>query len=70
MFQRNKEPLTVIVHDGRWDCYGPVTRRNKFLYSVLARSGGVRDSVPAGRYHFNVKWRGLKVEATLTPVKD
>jgi len=70
MFKLNTDPLLVVVKDGRWDAFGPNTLRSQYLYKVLSYTGGVNESVPEGRYHFNVKLEGFKILTTLTPVKE
>jgi hypothetical protein len=64
------DPITVVVKDGRWDAYGPVTPRSQELYAILAAMGGVNESVADGTYHFNVTQVGLENIASLTPVTD
>lgn len=68
--KKNQDPILVIVRDGRYECYGPVTDRSEYLYRVLTSRGGVNESVPDGRYHFNVVRRGFKFVFTLLPVED
>lgn len=64
------DPIIVVVKDGRWNAYGPVTPRSQELYAILAGMGGVNESVTDGTYHFNVKKVGLENIASLTPVTD
>ena len=70
MFNRNQYPILIVVANGRWDAYGPITLRTQELTRILTEIGGVSDSVPEGNYHFNVKnLLGLWHRASLKPVK-
>lgn len=48
-------PLTIIVHNGRYDVYGPETERSKSLKDILDHIGGISDTVADGTYEFNVE---------------
>jgi hypothetical protein len=72
MFAINqKQPIVVEVHNGRYDAYSmnPVpTKRDKWLFAILAGMGGVNEHVVPGTYHFNVKKVSfLQHEITLSP---
>jgi hypothetical protein len=72
MFAKNqKQPLMVVVDNGRYNAYSlnPVpTKRDKWLFATLVGMGGVNESVETGTYHFNVKRVGfLQNEITLSP---
>lgn len=69
MFNRNQNPILIVVANGRWDAFGDVTPRNQELTKILTEMGGVSDSVPEGKYHFNVKKIGPRHLASLKPVK-
>jgi hypothetical protein len=71
LFDKNQEPLTVIVTETGWEAYGPDTPWSKVLYKQLVKLGGVNESVPPGEYHFNAKWelRKLRVAFTLEPAE-
>jgi hypothetical protein len=64
VFQKNREPLIVVVKGNRYECLGPTTSRSRFLFNLLQQQGGVAESVPDGIYHFNAKWRNFKYEIT------
>lgn len=70
MLDLDHDPITVVVKDGRWNAFGPLTHRSQFLHATLNEMGGVSDSVPDGTYHFNVKRVGMTFIASLTPVKE
>ncbi len=72
MFTKDeKQPIEVVVQNGRYNAYSmnPVpTKRDKWLFAILAGMGGVSESVEPGRYHFNVKKVSfLRNEITLSP---
>lgn len=69
MFKKNRAPMLVVVRDGQYNCFGLPTARNVFLMETLKRQGGIADSVPDGRYHYNVRRRGFKYIATLNPAE-
>ncbi len=64
----NRTPLIVVVGNGRYDCYGPVTARSKFLSEQLEKLDGVSDTVVDGTYLFNMQRRGLKFYYTLDAI--
>jgi len=70
MFKLNRHPLTVIVVNGRYECYGPSTMRSYRLYELLRKQGGIDPSIPDGEYYYNVKWVKFRFVATLTPIVD
>ena len=60
-------PIVVEVTSERYDCYGPLTPRSKYLKDVLQVLGGVSNTVAPGSYNFNVLMvEGLPI-ASLTP---
>lgn len=50
-----KNPLYVVVANGRYDMVGKPTLKNKCLAQVLKNIGGVSDVVADGTYIFGVK---------------
>ena len=69
---KNKEGLTVVVGNGRWEALAPtpVSFRDRWLYSYLDRLGGVNESTPDGTYRFNITRKGFNLEASLLPVEE
>lgn len=71
MFKKfNRKPLIIEVFPDRYEAYGDTSSLwTTFLYRTLQKTGGINRNVPVGWYHFNVKLRGLKIVASLTPAK-
>jgi hypothetical protein len=72
MFTKDqKQPIEVIVQNGRYNAYSlntVPTKRDKWLFAILAGMGGVNEHVVPGTYHFNVKRVSfLRNEITLSP---
>ena len=66
-----KNPLHIVVSEGRWDAYGsPLSYRQHMLFALLKRTGGISDSVPPGHYYYNVKLKGLNLIVTLDPIEE
>lgn len=65
-----KPGITVVVANGRYECFGPNTARSARLAAILKKMGGVRDTVPDGTYTFNTKRVGLKLIAQLEPTNE
>ncbi len=66
-----KNPLHIVVSEGRWDAYGsPHSYRQQLLFALLKVTGGISDSVPPGYYYYNAKLKGLNLIATLDPVDE
>jgi hypothetical protein len=68
--KKSSDPLTVVVKNGRWDAYGPLTIRSQHLITVLNMIGGVSDRVPDGKYRFDVLIHGMTIISSLTPIED
>jgi hypothetical protein len=69
--KKDLSPITVVVRDGRYDCYGPNTARSAWLADMLMRvQGGVNESVADGTYHYNVIRKGFTLESSLTLIED
>ena len=66
-----KNPLHIVVSEGRWDAYGsPLSYRQKMLLALLQGTGGISDSVPPGHYYYNAKLKGLNLIVTLDPIDE
>lgn len=70
MPKKNHDPLVVVVKGDRWDAFGSPTPRSQWLYAILEKQGGIAESVEDGTYHYNVRRRGFRLEASLTKVED
>ena len=63
--------LHIVVSEGRWDAYGiPHSYRQRMLFALLKRTGGISDSVPPGHYYYNAKLKGLNLIVTLDPIDE
>jgi len=68
---KNKSPVIIVVEDNRWECLGdPANSRHKFLYETLVRQGGIAESVPDGKYEYNVMRKGFRLVASLEPIQN
>lgn len=69
---KKNDPLTVVVKGDRWDALGtPGSIYHQKLYTLLAKIGGINESVEDGTYHFNVEYRRFfKIYMTLTKIED
>ena len=66
-----KNPLLIVVSEGRWDAYGsPLSYRQLLLFALLKGTGGISNTVPPGHYYYNAKLKGLNVIVTLEPVEE
>lgn len=61
----DKSPIVVIVKDGRYDLFGPPTKRSQFLKKTLDKLGGINEGVSDGTYTYNVRRVGLTYKASL-----
>lgn len=71
LFKSATPTITVIVHDGRWDAFAPVSVAPQAFQStlkILQSLGGVSDSVPDGTYEFYAVREGLKTTGHLTHI--
>lgn len=62
-------PITVIVSNGQYDCFGDPTPRSFELARILREDlGGVAAGTPDGTYYFNVEIvEGTEAYCTLDP---
>ena len=70
MPEQDITPILVVVDRDRYQCYGAETPRSHELTKILKEMGGISDTVPAGRYNFNVTMIGDTPYATLFPVVE
>lgn len=68
MFNKNTDPIVVVVKNGRFDCFGPDNLRSHYLKNWLFKLGGINESVEEGTYHFNVVRKGFRHHASLTRI--
>lgn len=68
--KKDLSPITIVVKGPRWEAFGSSTPRSQWLYAMVQKMGGISESVPDGTYHFNVKRKGLRLEASLVSIED
>lgn len=68
-YDPNLPPITVIVSNGQYNCFGDDTPRSLELMRILKEDlGGVAAGTPDGTYYFNVEIvEGENAYCTLEP---
>ena len=68
---KDKNPLHIVVSEGRWDAYGsPLSYRQQMLFALLKGTGGISNTVPPGHYYYNAQLKGFNVIVTLDPIDE
>lgn len=68
--KKDLSPITIVVNGPRWEAFGSSTYRSKWLYAMFEKMGGISEEVPDGTYHFNIKRKALRFEASLVSIED
>lgn len=72
--EKDNQPVLVVVYPNRtyeaFAFHNPPSSRDKRLFAMLEKMGGVNESVEPGYYHFNMRRLGFHYEVTLVPQED
>jgi hypothetical protein len=61
--------LTIVVGNGQWNAFGETTWRNKILYKVIEKRGGINEGVTDGTYIYSIRRQGLHLVESLLPAE-